>query len=446
MSDTRHVIVVGAGLAGLAAAVDLADAGYRVTVLERGPVVGGRTSSRDDAGMVVESGLHRYLGMYTELPDLIRRVGRRLEDVVVWEDEIEIMLPDGGPRAVFGASVIHRPLETAGSVLGQNDFLPPGQKLALGKMLAAGIAHYDIQPEELDATTVAAFAERHGVSPETVHRVLVPLTEGLFFVPPEEYSAFDFFGLIVPYWKTAIAARIGAFAGGMTDVLARPIADHVDFMGGTVRTGVEVEALLVDAGRVVGVRAAGEELRADVVVLAASIGPAQRLLDAALGGLPWLADFLRLRSTPSVTFQMELDEPALPVDRATFAPGTLLASFTEQSRTTFRGHPGRLSAILARPAELVGTPPEEVLRRVLADTARLGIDLEGHVTDYRKVVIPEDFYSLRPGSERLRPAQATPVDGLVLAGDYTLQPFLATMEGAVVSGRAAASVVRERWE
>jgi len=440
------VIVVGAGLAGLAAAVELSEAGHRVTVLERAPVVGGRTSSWDEGGMHVESGLHRYLGFYTELPKLIRRVGRELDEVVVWQDEIEIITPDGGPRAVFGVSMIHRPLETLAEALGNNDFLPFGQKLALGRMIAAGAADYIAHSEEFDRTTVAEFARKHGVDEETIFRVLTPLTEGLFFVPPEEYSAFNFLGLIVPYWKSAVLARVGAFAGGMTTVLAQPFADFVREHDGRVFTNSEVEALLVEDGAVVGVRTSTGRKDADAVVLAASLGRAQSLVRAAFGGAAWCADMLQLKSTPSVTLQFELDEPALPVDRATFGPGTLLASFSEQSRSTFRGMDGRLSAILAQPQSLIDVPTPVLVDRVVADAKRLGIELEGRIRDYRKIVFPMDFYSLRPGSEARRPPQATPVRGLALAGDYTAQELLTTMEGAVVSGLRAAAVIREAFE
>jgi 15-cis-phytoene desaturase len=229
----------------------------------------------------------------------------------------------------------------------------------------------------------------------------------------------------------------------MTEVLAAPLAAAVEQAGGSVRTATPVERLLHRAGRVRGVRAGGERVGAGHVVLAASLGPAQRLLRRALGGQAWLEPLLRLPSMPVVTFQAELDRPLLPVDRTTFSPGTVLASYAEQSRTTFRHAPGRLSVICSPPEPLLEASPDEVLATVVGDAERLGLDLADTLRRHRVVRSAEDFVSLAPGHASLRPRQRTPVPGLTLAGDWTAQPFLATMEGAVVSGRRAARVALE---
>ncbi|WP_439626974.1 FAD-dependent oxidoreductase [Gemmata sp.] len=84
----------------------------------------------------------------------------------------------------------------------------------------------------------------------------------------------------------------------------------------------------------------------------------------------------------------------------------------------------------------------KILERAAVELDRIGVRLAGRVRAYRAVRHPHDFYALRPGSEALRPTPATPVPGVSLAGDYTKQPWVASMEGAVVSGeRAAASAL-----
>lgn len=287
-----------------------------------------------------------------------------------------------------------------------------------------------------------AKAEAAGVTESAIQNVLVPLTSGLYFLPPERYSAYAFFGTLGPYLARLLTVRVGAFLGGMTEVMAAPLAAAIVQRGGEVRTRAKVSRLLTRDGRVTGVEVGGgERIAAEHVVLAASLAPAQQLVRQALGGHPWFGPMLRLPSMPAVTIQLELDRPSMPLDRVTFGPGTVLASFSEESRTTFRQSRGRLSIILTPAEPFIPMRPAEILEITLRDAERLGIPLRGRVLDYRVVKLPADFYALSPGNDALRPPQATPVPGLTLAGDYTRQQYLATMEGAVFSGRLAARAV-----
>lgn len=87
-------------------------------------------------------------------------------------------------------------------------------------------------------------------------------------------------------------------------------------------------------------------------------------------------------------------------------------------------------------------PParEAILQRTIADALRIGIDLRGHIQDYRVIQHPHEYYALRPRAEALRPTQDTPVEGLVLAGDSN-QPFVSSIKGAAISGERAARAV-----
>ena len=114
------VVIVGSGLSGMACAVELSERKQKVLVLEKRAVIGGRTSSWVEDGMAMESGLHRFLGFYEVLPRLLKKVGVELDDILYWEDEIEIITPEK-ISAVFGASLF-KPLKTIKGALLTNDF------------------------------------------------------------------------------------------------------------------------------------------------------------------------------------------------------------------------------------------------------------------------------------------------------------------------------------
>lgn len=439
--ENADVIVIGGGIAGLSAATRLVDERKNVVLLESRDVIGGRTSSWIERGMPVESGLHRFLGFYSALPELLKHVGIDLDSMLFWEDEVEIITPDGGPKGIFGASPLHNPIKTIENIFGNNDLLSPSDKLSLIPFFTAGMKDYVANPEELDSITVLEFAKKHKVTKHAIERILVPATAGIFFLPPERYSMYALMGLIVPYIPTAIKTRVGAFMGGMSEVMCQPIVKYIESKEGTVLLGEQVEDLILKEDVIVGIKSSKRTLMAKHVILATSLFPAQQLLKKHFKNHQWFADFFALSSMPAITIQFELKKRSLPMDRTTFGPGTSWASFAEQNETTFRHCSGRLSIILTPPEKFLTMNDKEILENVIRDGKRLGIDIVDTITDFRITRIPHDFYALTPGSEKLRPSQKTPVSGLLLAGDYTKQPYLATMEGAVVSGKTAAEII-----
>jgi 15-cis-phytoene desaturase len=501
-----EVVVVGAGLAGLSCAHELASRGHEVLVLESRDVVGGRCSSWDFDGMKVESGYHRMLGSYTALPGLLDRVGVSVDEIVCWEDEVEIRSADG-TSAIMGASPLHRPARTAlgpvagaapvsvpdwvsgtghavldaapvrlltsplrAGLLGPVDVIADGlddlvsrwpaplrqlvlplaerglvsqaDLMTMGPFFAAGIAAFEADPDRLDRWSVERMAERFGVSDRALDNILAAATAGLFFVPPHRFSAVNLFALAHAAAPNLHEQRLGAFLGGMTEVMCQPIADAAVGHGARIRTGVAVEELLGDAGGITGVRTAGgESIRAEHTVLATALGPAQRLLGARFDDHGWFRPLLGASITPSVNIQFELSRPSAPVDRTTFGPGTCVGNYAEQSRTTFTHVPGRCQVTLTPPERFLGRSDRWVADRAIDGLHALGIDITDSVTRYRVLSQPDDFLGLEPGNHHRRPSNRTPVPGLVLAGDYTDQKWVSLMEGAVRSGTNAARVV-----
>lgn len=436
----KDAIVVGGGLAGLSAAVQLVEKGKDVVVLEYMPHLGGRTANWNEKGMEVESGLHRYIGYYTALPTLLGKAGIDLDKIIQWEDEIEIRIADTALQADFGLSVYNL-VGTISGIVGNNNFLTPVEKIRYGIFLTQGLKDYVLNPKMLDTLSIKAYARNHSLSDKIIQRIIEPLSTGIFFLPTDKYSAFVFFGFIVPAFYRFYQMRIGAFKGGMTDVMIDPIAAYIEKRGGKVRRNSKVEQLLVKNNKVYGVQLKNEKIEASEIIIAASLNPAKDLIRASFKDVKPFKKLLDLPSMPAITVQIELTKPALERDLTTFAPGTHLCSFAEQSRTTFKNTKGRLSIILTPAEKFLKMKEKEILKVVIAEAKRLGIHFERDIKDFRVIAEPVDFYSLTAETEKMRPEQATHVSGLTLAGDYTKQQFFCTMEGAVVSGQKAAEIV-----
>ncbi|MFE6794677.1 hydroxysqualene dehydroxylase [Paenibacillus chitinolyticus] len=446
MNDSQFdTLIVGSGLAGLSCAFELAEQGQRVHIIEAAPFAGGRTSNWSDAGMEVESGFHKFIGFYEALPNLLRRARIKPNSMLTWEKTFEIRLPDGETAGEFGIAPLKSPIKTIAGAFTNNDIISPADKASLMPFVAEGLKLLSENWMELDAYSVAEFARKHGVKDEALRHVLGPLTSGVLFLPPEDYSALVFFGLFAPGVPKFYKMQIGGFNGGMTDVMINPLLAALEKRGCRISLSTPAEGLSLEDGRVTGVSLQeGGTLRAAHVVIATEISAAKRLLQPPFEGEAWYQPLGELPTMPDVTIQLELSEPLLPQDRVTFGPGTCIGSFSEQSRTTFPHLPGRVSMILSPPDEFIDMPDDLVFERVCADADKLGLDLRAKAKDYRVIRRPDHFYSVRPGSEKLRPEQRTPVPGLALAGDYTRQPMFATMEGAVLSGRKAAEAVLGR--
>lgn len=438
--ERYDVIIVGSGLAGLTSAVELCDQGAKVLVLEKEKVIGGRTSSWDEDGMLVESGFHRHIGYYKALPYILKKVGVNVDTIVQWEENVDVRIKGKKDVATFGVSPIFGPIDLLKGILGNNDILSLKDKLSLMGFFINGFIDYLRNPDSLDRWNVRDYAKKHQVNEDALHYAVIPLSAGIFFLPPERYSAKVFFGLFFPAIPRFYRMRIGAYLGGMTELLAQPIANYIEGKKGTIQTNAKVQNLIVDEGNVQGVELEdGSRFHAKHVILATDLGGAKKILKENFLNHPSFKSLFQLPTMPAVTIQMEFLKPVLPYDRTTFGPLTSLASFAEQSRSTFTHVPGRLSIILTPPEKFLAMEKEEILKQVQKEARELGLDLETNLTKYRIVSRPEDFYSLEPNHDRLRPNQKTDIDGLFLAGDYTKQPYYATMEGAVVSGLKAAS-------
>jgi 15-cis-phytoene desaturase len=184
-------------------------------------------------------------------------------------DEVEVKVPGSGSY-LYGLSPVFKPFQTFSNPF-RNHLVSWREAWKLLKFFISGSAEYLIDPRKLDELSVLDYAKKFHLNEETIRRVLVPLTAGLFFIPPDKYSAYVFFGPFVHALRRFYRVRIGAFRGGMTEVLAGPIAERIVKEGGSVTTNAKATALFVADDRIQGVRINDQaDHLCDYVVMATS--------------------------------------------------------------------------------------------------------------------------------------------------------------------------------
>lgn len=437
--EEYDVIVIGAGLAGLTAAYYLSKAKKKVLLVEKKKFLGGRTSSWDDQGMIIESGFHRHIGYYKELPRLLKEVGVNLNSIIEWEKELEIKVSN--QSIILGIDPFHAPIKFVKGMIGNHKLLPLKDKISLSKLFLVGFKDYALKPKTLDYNSILEYAKKKEITKNVIENIVTPFSTGIFFQPKENYSAKLFFGIFYPSLFRMINIRIGAYKMGMSEALANPIANKIKENKGTVLTNTKVNSLLFDRKKVTGVKLSnGSIIYSQNTILATDIGNAKQIIQS-LPKNSFFQSLLKIPTTSALTVQLELKNPIQSFDRVTFSPNTILTSFTEESHTTFQNSNGRVSIILENPDYYIKKSDHELLDLILKDFRKINIDLEKDLIDFRVVRHNQKFYDLGPNHDQDRPSQKTPINGLLLAGDYTRQKFYATMEGAVLSGIAASNIL-----
>jgi len=423
------VIVVGGGLAGLAATMALAGRGHAVTLLEARPRLGGRASSFTDpaTGEMVDACQHVTMGCCTAFHGLCETLGirGRLEP----QKRLWFRTPDGR-ESVFAADPWPAPFHLGRALLGAH-YLTATEKLRI----AYGMARLVLESPEADPP-LETWLRTHHQTQRTIDRfwsvVLVSaLNEtvanaGLKYARKVFVDGFlrsrDGHTVHVP------SVPLGRFYG---DELRDWLLRH----GVVTRLNCGVREL-----RPGGVTLRdGEEISAETVILAV---PYERVLDLLPQALRELAFFARigsLKPSPITSVHLWLDREILNHPHA-----VLVDSLGHWVFTRGEVSPGRfyLQVVISASRELKSLGRDEVQSRIVEDLKRLYPTMRvARVLQAKVVTEHTASYSVVSGVDALRPTQRTPIPGLILAGDYTQTGWPATMEGAVRSGQLAADAV-----
>lgn len=439
-----RVIIVGGGLAGLAAASQLVDRGLQITLLESRPRLGGRASSFVDpvTGELVDNCQHVSMACCTNLADFLARVG--VAHLMRREPEI-VFLDRAGRVSRFRAGILPAPLHLAESFL-KARFLSPRDKLAIARGLAALARPLASPPGE----SFGEWLRRHGQTPRGIElfwtTILVSaLNEELDRMDPGHARKVFLDGFLKNrggFQPEIPLVPLGELYGAR---LEKWLAHHeVEIQLTTGARSIEVD----DEGGLVGVTTrSGRLLPADFVILAVPFDRVGDLIPGTLRDRIWAVEnAASLEASPITGVHLWFDRPICPFDHVV-TPGRLIQWVFNHTAIQGRYAPGSpdsgqgqyLQIVVSASYGLLGLDKIAIRDRVLEDLADLWPEVKSAVL-VRSWVVTEHgaTFAVRPGVDYQRPRQRTAQDGLFLAGDWTATGWPATMEGAVRSGYQAA--------
>jgi squalene-associated FAD-dependent desaturase len=433
-----RVIVLGGGLAGIVAALDCADAGARVSLLEVRPRLGGAAFSFERDGLLLDNGQHVFLRCCAAYRALLERLGSSGRVTVQARLEIPVLSP-GVKRAMLRRGRLPAPAHLAGALL-RYTHLTLGQRLSAARA-ALALGRLDPQValefERLRGSTLGEWLAEHGQSSASVAALWDLIALPTLNIPAAEGSlALGAFVLRTGLLERADASDIGFHMRPLSETLGEPAERALARAGVDVRLGVRAERVAQAEEGGLRVNANGAELRADAVVSAIPHQRAASLLEPLLGeqASSWTA----LGESPIVNVHVVYDRHVCELG---FAAGVGTPVQYVFDRTDAAGlTSGQCLAISLSGAEQdMRRSSEELRERYLGALAELFPRARDALV--RSVHISREHaatFRAGPGTQALRPVARTRVPGLVLAGAWTDTGWPATLEGAVLSGHAAA--------
>ena len=474
-----RVAIVGAGLAGLSAAVDLVDAGHQVAIYDSRPFVGGKVGSWIDAdGNHIEMGLHVFFFNYANLFALMRKVGA-FENLLPKAHthtfinkggeigELDFRFPIGAPfnglKAFFTTSQLTwlDKLKNA---------------LALGTSpLVRGIIDYEGAMKTIRALDRISFADwfrSHGGSDGSLKRMWNPIAYALGFIDTENISARCMLTVFQMFAANTEASKLNLLAGSPAEYLHKPILDYIQARGATLHLRRRVREIEYSESNgqvtVTGLQIADgdsvERVEADAYLAACDVPGIQRLLPEAWRKWSEFDNIYKLDAVPVATVQLRFDgwvtelgdrEQRHQLDRATGLDNLLYTAdadfscFTDLALSSpkdyYREGQGSLLQCVLTPGDpFIAMKNEDIAQHVLKQVHELfPSSRELNMTWSNVVKLAQSLYREAPGMDPFRPNQKTPIANFFLAGSYTQQDYIDSMEGATISGRRAATAMLE---
>ncbi|MHB8215466.1 MAG: hydroxysqualene dehydroxylase HpnE [Candidatus Sulfotelmatobacter sp.] len=440
-STQPTVAIAGGGLAGLAAACALADSGFRITLFERRPYLGGRASSYEHPGTgeVIDNCQHVLFRVCTNLVEFYRRIG--VEDKIRWYDEMTFIEP-GGRTTVMRASPLPAPLHTAPSFF-RFPFLTGKDKFVISRAMAA--LTLTTQPD-----TGRSFQEwllQHQQTGNAIERFWKPILVSALSEDLDLISIPYAAQVVRESMKSPEARHMGVPSIPLTDLYNRA-GDYIRAREGVIHFRHSLESFSAEPSQVRLCVNDKEEVF-DYLLLALPFNTVASVLPETPEAASLRDKLTHFESCPITGIHLWFDRQITDLDYAVLLDRTIQWMFHKSRLLTTRGGAANtepngsyIELVVSASKSLIDKSKAEIVDLALKEVREF-FPAARAANLLKSTVIKEVHatYSPRPGIDAYRPHQATAWPRVFLAGDWTATGWPATMEGAVRSGYLAAEAL-----
>ena len=435
--------MIGGGLAGLSAACALAERGIAVTLVERRNYLGGRAFSFLDpqTGMELDNGQHVFLRCCTEYIDFLTKIGALGQTTLQRRLRVTVADRDGNRGVLSSSRLLPAPLDLLPSLLRYRHLGLTDRLRVIRGMLSIRRTNRERERERLESMSFRDWLMRRGQNDRTIAALWELITLPILNDTIDAASAY--MG-IMAFQDSLLAGKgmadLGYSRVGLSTLVSEGARRYVESRGGRLIMGRRVSGLNIADGRVTGVRLGDETIDADAVISAVPWDGVERLLarEDADSTLPDVK-LPQLEWAPIVGLHIGYDRPVMDEPFLTVLDSPIQWVFNRSLMQESAGPDSRLLVSISAAWQEAGMTEEEL--RGLAEAelrAALPETRGASMTYFRVVKQPQATFRCLPGVQGQRPAQATAIPGLFLAGDWTQTGWPATMESAVRSGALAA--------
>jgi len=460
-SEPKRVLVIGGGLAGLSTAKHLVDAGHIPIVLEARSLLGGKVAAwRDEDGDVTETGLHVFFGAYPNAMTIFKELD--IEDRLQWKDHAMIFAKPGSKKrefSTFDFPPLPAPLNAGVAILSNTDLLTWPEKIKLGIGLIPAYLFGQSYVEEQEGVTVKEWMRARGVPDRVTDEVFIAMSKALNFIDPDTLSMQCVLIALNRFLQETDGSKIALLDGSATERLCEPMREYIESKGGIVRTNVPVQQIIThgegkDKDSIAGLLLRGNEVvSADYYVSAMPVDAMKKFTPDTWRNKEYFSKMMGLKGVPVINIHIWFDRKLSTIDNLIFSRSKLLSVYADMS-VACDGYANAnknsmLEMVFAPAKGWIGKPDEEILQATMKELEILfpeEIRADGSMARVEKFTLVKtatSVYETLPGCEAMRPTQISPIPNFIMAGDFSKQKYLASMEGAILSGQLAAKAVQD---